>query len=48
MEIAPEGTIDPTPSLYNSTMYTMAGLLVIGFFANIMVKPVHSKYHLKL
>ena len=47
MEIAPEGTIDPTPSLYNSTMYTMAGLLVIGFFANIMVKPVHSKYHLK-
>jgi hypothetical protein len=46
MEIAPEGTIDPTPSLYNTTMYTMAGLLVIGFFANMMVKPVHTKHHL--
>jgi MFS family permease len=46
MEIAPEGTIDPTPSLYNTTMYTMAGLLVIGFFANMMIKPVHSKHHL--
>jgi MFS family permease len=46
MEIAPEGTIDPTPSLYNTTMYTMAGLLVIGFFANIIMKPVDSKYHL--
>ncbi|MDA7888697.1 MFS transporter [Akkermansiaceae bacterium] len=47
MEIAPEGTIDPTPSLYNTTMYTMAALLVVGFFANIMVKPVDPKYHLK-
>lgn len=46
MEIAPGGTVDPTPGLYDTTMYTMAGLLVIGFFANIMVKPVHEKHHL--
>lgn len=46
MEIAPEGTIDPTPTLYHTTMYSMAGLLVVGFFANLMVKPVHSKHHL--
>jgi MFS family permease len=46
MEIVPEGTIDPTPSLYNTTMYTMAGLLVIGFIANMMIKPVHTKHHL--
>ncbi len=46
MEIAPEGAIDPTPTLYNTTMYTMAALLVIGFFANILVKPVDSKHHL--
>ena len=46
MEIAPEGTIDPTPSLYNTTMYTMAGLLVVGFFANMLIKPVHPKHHL--
>ena len=46
MEIAPEGTIDPTPSLYNTTMYTMAALLVIGFIANAFVKPVDSKHHI--
>ncbi len=46
MEIAPPGTIDPTPSLYNTTMYTMATLLVIGFIANAFVKPVDSKHHL--
>ncbi len=44
MEIAPAGTVDPTPTLYNSTMYCMAGLLVIAFFANLMVRPV-SKSH---
>lgn len=46
VEIAPEGTIDPTPTLYNTTMYAMAGLLVIGFIANFLVKPVDSKFHL--
>ncbi len=46
MEIAPAGTIDPTPSLYNSTMYTMAALLVIGFIANACVRPVDSKHHI--
>lgn len=28
MEIAPGGTMDPTPFIYDSTMYTMAGLMV--------------------
>ncbi|MEL7049996.1 MAG: MFS transporter, partial [Pseudomonadota bacterium] len=37
MEIAPSGTIDPTPTLYNTTMYAMAALLIIAFFANLMV-----------
>ncbi|GAB3445618.1 OFA family MFS transporter [Insolitispirillum peregrinum] len=46
MEIAPAGTIDPTPSLYNTTMYTMAGLLVIGLIANMLVRPVHEKHHM--
>ena len=46
MELAPEGTVDPTPGLYNTTMYTMAGLLVIGFVANMLVKPVDEKHHL--
>lgn len=46
MEMAPEGTVDPTPGLYNTTMYTMAGLLVIGLVANLLVKPVDKKHHL--
>ena len=45
MEIVPEGTIDPTPSLYNTTMYCMASLLVIAFFANLFMKPVHKSHH---
>jgi len=45
MEIVPEGTIDPTPSLYNTTMYAMAGLLVIAFVANLLMRPVHEKHH---
>jgi hypothetical protein len=47
MEIIPAGTVlDPTPSLYNTTMYCMAALLVIAFFANLFLKPVSAKYHL--
>jgi MFS family permease len=47
MEIAPVGTIDPTSSLYNTTMYCMAALLVIAFFANLMVRPVKSRHHVE-
>tara|TARA_Y100001935_G_scaffold207769_1_gene177167 strand:- start:85 stop:564 length:480 start_codon:yes stop_codon:yes gene_type:complete len=47
MEIVPEGTVDPTPSLYNTTMYAMAGLLIIAFFSNLLMKPVASKHHVQ-
>lgn len=47
MEIAPVGTIDPTPTLYNSTMYTMAGLLLVAFFANLTIRKVDSKHHVQ-
>ena len=47
MEVVPDGTIDPTPSLYNSTMYAMAGLLVIAFFSNLLMKPVDKKHHVE-
>ncbi|EEA95854.1 OFA family MFS transporter [Pseudovibrio sp. JE062] len=46
MEVAPEGTIDPTPSLYNTTMYVMAGLLVAALISNLLMKPVDPKYHM--
>ena len=47
MEIAPGGTIDPTPSLYNTTMYAMAALLVIAFFSNLFMRPVDEKHHVE-
>jgi MFS family permease len=46
MEIAPSGTIDPTPSLYNLTMYLMAGLLAIALVANAFMKPVERKHYM--
>ena len=47
MEIAPQGTVDPTPSLYNSTMYLMAVLLAIGLVSNAFMKPVDKTHYLK-
>jgi len=31
---------------YNTTMYVMAALLVIGFICNLFVRPVHERYHM--
>ena len=47
LEIAPPGTVDPTPNLYNITMLVMAGLLAVAFFANLAVRPVAERHHLK-
>jgi MFS family permease len=32
---------------YNTTMYIMAGLFVIGLICNFLVKPVESRFHMK-
>lgn len=45
--VAPAGTVDPTSTLYNTTMYAMAGLLVLAFIANLLVKPVREKHHVE-
>ena len=44
MEIAPSGTLDPSPFIYNSTLYTMAGLVSVAAMLHFMVKPVDRKY----
>ena len=44
LEIAPTGTLDPSPFIYNSTLYTMAGLVSVAALLHFMVKPVNSKY----
>jgi MFS family permease len=37
----------PKAQAYNTTMYIMAGLLVIGFICNALVKAVDARFHMK-
>ncbi|MGE0063001.1 MAG: OFA family MFS transporter [Xanthobacteraceae bacterium] len=37
----------PKAQAYNNTMYIMAGLLVIGFICNFLVRAVNQRYHMK-
>ena len=36
----------PNAQAYNTTMYILAGLLVVGFFCNLAVRPVAEKYYM--
>ena len=47
MQHMPEGTINPSTTLYNTTMYAMAALLAIAFVSNLLIGPVASKHHMK-
>ena len=44
MAIAPPGTLDPTSSLYNTTMYLMAALLAIALVCNALMRPVDQRH----
>lgn len=44
MELCPSGTLDPTVSIYNPTMYIMSGALGAALVCNYMVKPIEAKY----
>ena len=46
MEIAPQGTVDPTSGLYNTTMILMAALLAIALVSNGFMRPVDPRHHL--
>lgn len=46
MEIVPAGTVDPTPGLYNQTMFLMAALLGVALLANALMRPVDARHHL--
>ncbi|WP_072395723.1 OFA family MFS transporter [Hyphomicrobium sp. CS1GBMeth3] len=37
----------PPDQLYGQIFYILAGLLVIGFIANLLVRPVDPKWHMK-
>lgn len=43
MALMPAGTPDPTPFLYNSTMYTMGGLAVASGLMHTFIRPVDPK-----
>ncbi len=48
MEIVPDGTVDPTPALYDTTMYAMASLLGVAFASNMLMRPVHRKHWMEV
>ncbi len=37
----------PKAQAYNTTMYIMAGLLIIGFICNYAIKAVHERFHMR-
>lgn len=40
MALCPPGVVDPTPHLYDSTMYTLGGLMTLSAIAHYMVRPM--------
>lgn len=38
--LCPPGTVDPTPHLYDTTMYALSGMMAVAFVAQSMVKPL--------
>jgi MFS family permease len=44
MQLVPVGTPNPTPFLYDTTMYTMAGFMAVAAICHSVVKPIDPKY----
>ena len=44
LEIAPAGTLDPTPGIYNTTMYSMGGILCCAVVCNALMGPVNPRH----
>eukprot|EP00730_Choanoeca_flexa_P003298 TRINITY_DN11359_c0_g1_i1.p1 TRINITY_DN11359_c0_g1~~TRINITY_DN11359_c0_g1_i1.p1 ORF type:complete len:647 (+),score=109.89 TRINITY_DN11359_c0_g1_i1:239-2179(+) len=47
LAICPSGTSDPSLYLYNDAMYASAGILSMAVLANLAMRPVNSKFHMK-
>jgi len=37
----------PLDQVYNNTLYAMAGFLVVGFIANLLIRPVAARWHMQ-
>ena len=46
MEVAPPGTLDPSPFLFDSTFYAVSGILGVAAVANHMILPVDAKFYI--
>mmetsp|Transcript_4935 Transcript_4935/g.8472 ORF Transcript_4935/g.8472 Transcript_4935/m.8472 type:complete len:683 (+) Transcript_4935:204-2252(+) len=47
MELAPEDFVDPSPYLYNTTLYAAAGLMSVAFLSNLAIRPLDLNKELK-
>jgi len=47
MELAPEDFVDPSPYLYNTTLYAAAGLMSVAFLSNLAIRPLDLNKGLK-
>ena len=47
MELTPDGTIDPTPFLYDTSCYAAASLMTLSFVANLAIQPVDVPQEVK-
>ena len=43
MEIVPYGTMDPSPNLYDTTLYSMGGVLLVAFGVASALHPANEK-----
>lgn len=44
LPLCPPGTVDPTPFLYDTTMFTLATFLGLAFMSNALVRPVSKEF----
>jgi len=44
LELAPRQLADPTPYLYNTAIYSMAGLMLVGAISHSLIRPVAAKH----
>eukprot|EP01065_Artemidia_motanka_P053432 TRINITY_DN9904_c0_g1_i2.p1 TRINITY_DN9904_c0_g1~~TRINITY_DN9904_c0_g1_i2.p1 ORF type:complete len:636 (+),score=152.78 TRINITY_DN9904_c0_g1_i2:111-1910(+) len=44
VEIAPPGTVDPSATLYDSSLYMMACALTVAFVCNFFIRPMEEKH----
>lgn len=44
MMLVPEGVKDPSPFLYDTTLYSMAALMGVSALSHLLVRPVDKKY----